>query len=166
MPEGGADFVVNGKLCAENVSLPCCNYEPDPEPTPDTNRCCVYKGEALDLACGETFGECQANAEELKESVDIGFYKENDIVFNEDADPGCEYSVMVYQYIPEAVVPICHDKDKSGNPITEAYCEELNTDDVYKAIFTEGEDCGETSIGGRGTCPDQPPTDQRSNPLP
>ena len=30
-------------------------------PPPPVGRCCLYKGEPLDMACGATFGECQTN---------------------------------------------------------------------------------------------------------
>ena len=151
MQPGGADQVIDRSLC-EN-GCPSCE--------PPVGRCCVYRGNQVDQGCGDSPDAASAEAELLAGNYTNGFIGVPVL----EGDELCLWSCAVYEWLPEFGV-VCHDKDKDNNPITEEYCQELNTEDVYKAIFTEGEDCGEASIGGRGTCADQPPTDERSNPLP
>ena len=141
------------KLCTT-----CCG--------PETGRCCVYTGEVLDMACGETRQECKDDAEAIAATDPNSFWSADNISFNPDPDADCPYSVFVYTIIPEASTPVCWDKDENGNPVTQEFCD-AQSEGLKNtlSVFTAGEDCGETSIGVTGTCPPVP-SEQRSNPLP
>lgn len=154
MEPGGADQVVNWTgSCGE---LPCCSHEPL------TGRCCVYTGQQFTQGCGDTREECIADAQSEAGSVENGYFDENDITFDPDPDAACPYSVAVYEYLPEADTPVCWDEDEEGNPVTKDFCDALKTPDVFKAEFTDNENCGDDN-SGPGTCQSTP---NRSNPLP
>ncbi len=138
------------KLCTT-----CCGDEPG------TGRCCVYTGEILDMACGETRQECEDDARRIAATDPNSFWSADNITQDTQPDADCPYSVFVYTYIPEADTPVCWDEDEDGNPVTKDFCDALKTPDVFKAEFTAGANC-ESDNSGSGPCP--PAT--RSNPLP
>ena len=143
-------LVKDGKLCTS-----CCDAT-------GTGRCCVYTGEILDMACGDTEEECKTDARRIAATDPNSFWSEDDIDQDTQPDADCPYYVFVYTIIPEASTPVCWDEDEDGNPVTQAFCDAQSEGlKNTKSVFTEGATCGGDN-SGPGTCP--PVT--RSNPLP
>ena len=143
-----------GKVCNEDGECP---------PVDPPARCCVYTGYQVGFGCGQTSDEAKEDAEEIARGYPGSFIGEP------VADPGnedCAYICLVYVWDLNGGTIDCYDEDKNGNPVTQEFCDSLKTEKVKAADFTEGEDCGEASIGGRGTCDETPPSENRSNPLP
>lgn len=143
-----------GKVCNEDGECP-----PVDPPAP-TGRCCVYTGYQVDFGCGQTSDEARENAEEIARGYPGSFIKEP------VADPGnedCAYICPVYVWDLNGGSIVCWDEDEDGNPVTQEFCDALITPDVYEALFTDNETCGEGGNGRPGTCESTP---TRSNPLP
>ena len=136
--------------CVDNAPVDCGGGYP-------TGRCCVYTGEILDMACGETRQECEDDARRIAATDPNSFWSADNITQDTQPEADCPYYVYVYTIIPEASTPVCWDEDEDGNPVTQEFCDaqsEFLKD--TRSVFTEGADCGEASIGG-GTCPAVPP---------